>query len=243
MAKGFMVDTDELKIQAAVKRLLPSARRGDVHTFCDGVRRIKARHGHAIADEGMRRALIQFPNLFDEMIDSMPEEMRRPLTEMSFDAMAEVIENAGLRLEDHMRITDDGVGLTKDAVNAIIESGIPAHMVESQGNDSLKGFGIDRTDGFFHPLSEVFDAEITGTPEECTNSWGVASMVISAAQGWIEGNRQNSFEFLKSCALRQSPTTDLDLMMRRSRYDDRVLMKLCSLFANGFDAIARHQME
>ncbi|MEM9451547.1 MAG: hypothetical protein AAGA75_23855 [Cyanobacteria bacterium P01_E01_bin.6] len=242
MSKGFASNNSELKIEAAVKRLIPSAKRGDVHAFCSGIRKVKLRRGADIADEAMRRVIEQVPDICNQLTDVMPSDMKNEFYAKAIEVIADVLESSGLRLEDHLRVCDEGMAITSQAVQVLSIHGVPERELFGRGNDSLSGMGIERTDGFIHPLSEVFDAKSSELPEDTINLWGFASTVISGAQGWIQANKEACLATLKDVVFIASPTTDLSALLYRSRYDDRALLKLCSLIVNGFEAKADQSM-
>lgn len=224
---------DEIKIAIIVKRLTPAARCADLHAFAEGVREAQSRYGHDIADEGMRQTLVQFPDLRDQMIDFLPDEVKSHLHEAAHSIIAEVLENAGLRLEDHMRVTDRGVALTREAVKAIADTEFPQVAEFGEGNETLAGIGLDRGDGFIHPLSATMDGN-----SEYLNSWAVVSMTVSGALEWTDANQNKCLEFLQTCVSTVAPTVDLPTLTRRARYDDRALMKLCSYCQDGLQRLA-----
>lgn len=242
MPQGFENPSDELKTQVGVRRLIPSAKRGDLHAFADGVRELQRKYGRDVADEAMRRTMELHPvvNGMIDVIAQVSPAMKQEVYARSLEIMAEVLEKSSLRLEDHMRVTDEGIALTKEAVEAIAATGFHKIYEYGKGNDSLEGVGIDRTDGFVHPLSEVIGkTEENGLPEDCLNLWFCISLMISVAQGWTKGNKESSLEMLRECVGRSAPTASLEMLMRRSRYDDRVLLQLCNLAHSGLDAKAK----
>lgn len=233
MSLGFQRSAHETKIAIVVKRLTPSAKRGDIHAFTDGIREAQSRYGHDIADEGMRQCLEQFPDLSDKMIEFLPDEAKSHLHDAANSILAETIAEAGLRLEDHIRVTDHGIALTHQAVQAIAATGFPRVAEFGEGNESLEGIGINR-DPFVHPLSECIDGS------KYVNSWMVISLMITVAQGWDDdGERsvaQGHLEAMVSCI---APTLDLPTLQRRARYDDRALLQLASYVERGFNALAQ----
>ncbi|MBD1847303.1 hypothetical protein H6F89_28635 [Cyanobacteria bacterium FACHB-63] len=145
------------------------------------------------------------------------------LSDETYAGLADQIEKAGLRIEDHLRVNDRGVALTNEAIQAIAASGSP-RMAELKGNANLQGIGISRHPSFVHPLSGFFDADC-----KHINSWGAVSMLISVAQGWIEeGNRSTAQQSLATTVYAIAPRLDLPTLQRQARYDDRALLKLCS---------------
>ncbi len=238
MTKGFQ-SADETKIEIAIKRLIPSAKRADIHAFADGVRETQTRYGHDIADEAMRQIFTQFPELAERAIEFLPESAKPHLLDCAYSLMAQAIEVSGLRIEDHFRVCDHGVAMTHDAISVIASTGFPPVAEFGQGNDSLTGVGIDRTGGFIHPLSEVHQ-------KEYLNSFFVVSMTISATLNWLDeppDNPETPRSFLRDCVSRVAPTLDLETMLFRVRYDDRALMQLASYAERGFTAIAQKAVD
>ena len=243
MSKGFQSDADETKIQIGVKRLLPSAKRRDIHAFADGVRQLQQRYGHDVADESMRRVMESHPDIADGIIDVMPDDIQREFHAKSIEIMVDVIEEAGLKIEENIRVSDEGIGLTKAAVKAIAATGYPQIKKFGEGNETLEGMGLKRLGGFMHPLSETHNAKELGLPEDGMNMWAVASIIVSGAFGWIEASVEKCEGALKEAVLVAAPTTDVATLMKRSRYDDRALLRLCNLVQSGMDAKARAVFE
>jgi len=249
MSKGFQSneDTDAIKIAIGVKRLTPSAKRGDIHAFSDGCAELQRRYGHQVADEAMRQVMEQIPGICDlamNAVEKAPPAMKAEFYAKSIEVMAEVLTDAGLRLEDHLRVNDEGIGLTKQAVATIAATGYPGIKEFGEGNDSLEEMGLNRTNGFVHPLSEAIKpTKENGLPEDVLNLWAVVSMIISGAQGWTEADKDKCLEMLKELVSRSAPTADLNALLYRSRYDDRVLLKLCSLAHTAMEAKAVRAFE
>jgi hypothetical protein len=237
MSKGFEpASADEIKVAIAVKRLLPSARRNDIHAFADGVREMQKRYGKGIGDEAMRQVFEQFPKLATQAFDFLTEEMRQQAYDAAIEIVAGILEDANLRLEDHLRYGDQGVAVTKQAIAAIRATGYPNVNDFGVGNDSLEDVGIVRNP-FIHPLAEVIENT------EYINSWAFAGVAINSALGWIEADVEKSKAALTECVSRVAPTTDVDKLLYRSRYCDRSLMKLAGYTAEGLQTIARQQHE
>lgn len=245
MANGFG-DGDGAKLKAAVKRLEPSAKRGDVHAFADGVRKIAERYGWDIADQAMQEMFSKYRELTKScagLIDKFgTEEMKGQFQSVANDVMAEILENEGLRLEDHFRVTDQGIALSCEAVEAIRKTGFPDMHLLEDGNESLDGMGLSRSP-FFHPLSEVFEP-CEHHPEKTLNGYMVASITISGAMGWDESADPGKCRsFLKKLVFCHRPEFDVEQALSQCRYDDRVLLRLANYAANGIDAKARAAME
>jgi len=171
------------------------------------------------------------PELIGKMLDQLPPEIKNEFHSTAYEIMANEIIKSGLRVEDHCRVTDQGFALTKQAIKAIAATGFPAVKELGEGNDDLDGLGIGRS-AFIHSLSEY-------SPDgDHMNLWGLASLIISAAQGWIPGEKptQQALEMLTNTVFKASPTTDVNLLLARARYDDRALLKLASLLNEGLNA-------
>lgn len=236
MTKGFQ-NSDETKIAIVVRRLTPSAKRNDIHAFADGVREAQTRYGHSIADEGMRQCFEQFPELASQAIAFLPDSMKPHLMDAAYEIMAQSIEDAGLRLEDHFRVSDQGAALSCEAVRAIADTGFPRIAEFGAGNESLDGVGIDRNP-FMHHLSEFMEGN-----REYINSWAAISLIVTIAQGWDEGNRETAQHSLEAMVFSVAPTLDLPTLQRRARYDDRSLLQLASYAERGFNAIAQKAVD
>ncbi len=223
--------SDQTKLAIALRRLAPYAQRGDIHAFSNEVRSYQERYGHDIADEAMRLTLARFPSFAKRAFESLPEELLEQINDQSGDAIAEVVESAGLLLENHFRVGDEGIALSRQAVKAIAETGYPLVLEFGEGNDSLEGVGLKRKGGFVHPLSENLD-------DDHINSWAAVSVTISGAMGWLDADQGKCSDFLKELVSRAAPTIDLPRLMRRSRYDDRALLKLYNTANRGFEILA-----
>lgn len=235
--KGFQPDGNELKIQAGVKRLLPAFKRSDFEAITKGLQVLVDRYGREIANASLSQIIADHPEFCTIVMNQLPEDFRIEFNAKAVEIMADVISKAGLRLEDHLRVIDEGIVITKAAVQVFEADGFPMSAF-GEGQDSLTGIGINRTDGFVHPLSEAFPLD-EHMSEEGLNSWAVASMVISGALGWTEASKEKCVEFAQECVKISAPTLDLQIMLQRSRYDDRALLRLCSLVNSGFDIKAR----
>ncbi|MBD1857709.1 MULTISPECIES: hypothetical protein [Leptolyngbya] len=234
MSNGFQ-SADETKIAIAVKRLTPSAKRGDIQAFSDGVQQMRERYGQPVAEEAMNRILKEHRELSLQLLDRLPKESQLLIQDEAFDILAEVVEAAGLRLEDHFRITDKGIALTAPGLKAIADTGFPKMEDFGKPFDSLEGVGLKRISGFYHPLCETFEHR----GEDCVNSWAVASMCINSAAGWLpDVDSEQGYRSLELFVSQVSPTADVRKLLWRSRFDDRALMRLCQLAADGMTAKA-----
>jgi hypothetical protein len=166
-------------------------------------------------------------------IKLMAQSMTPHLMDHAYEIMAQALEDIGLKLEQHFRVTDQGAALTREAVEAIYETGFPRSS-ELAGNDSLEGIGLDR-DPFWHQLSDYMPEN-----REYINAWAAISITISVAQGWDSGNQEVAQNHLETMIRSVAPTLDLETLQRRSRYDDRALLQLASYAQRGFTAMAQN---
>lgn len=156
--------------------------------------------------------------------------------EKGFALMADHLESAGLRLEDNLRVADAGIAFTHAAAAVINSSGTPAKV---SGNKSLEGLGIDRSEGFWHPLTERYTPEqCGGDPDGGMNMWGCASFFVSSALGWLPGLEPTAKgnAAVVELASAAAPTTDIKALMRAARYHDASLLKLVGLVQAGLTA-------
>jgi|GEM_PF-3570248 len=230
--KGFQQSLNETKIAIVIKRLTPAAKRGDIHAFANGVRSSETRYGHDVADEAMRRCLVEFPELAKVAIGFLPEDKKANLHAQGYAIIADFLEQAGLRLEDSLRVSDQGVAFSIAAVKVLIATNPNYPRVSDFGSgcESIAEVGIDRTNGFLHPLSERY-------PEnpEYVDLWAAASVVISAAMQWIESDGDTARQALEEFVSIVAPTLDLKTMLKACRYDDRALLKLCNYAHDGLE--------
>lgn len=235
--KGFQPDSiDETKIQVIVRRLLPAVRRQDETAFSNGVINMSERYGHQLAAEAIR-VLSEDHDwitdyVFNRLENNMPKEMWQEFVGRGADAIAESLESEGLRIEDHMRRGDQGFAFSKQAINVIVGSGYPKAYEFGEGHESLSGIGLSR-DPYVHPLAEFTERD----GDALLNVWAVTSVTINCAMGWDESEQPDRAKaLLKELVMIASPTCDMDKLMHRARYDDRVLLRLASLAKSGLDA-------
>lgn len=148
--------------------------------------------------------------------------------EQAYKVIAQQIEDAGLRLEDNFRASDQGF-LVSDRAAAIMKAQGCPHEIPSV--KSLEGLGIKRSP-FRHPLSD-------GDEKRGLNFWFASSILISSALGWIPGEPPQpvAVQNLKMFVGKASPLVDAIALMNAARYDDRSLMKLASLTAQGMEKL------
>jgi len=217
----------DLQVQAIVKHLTPFAESGNFEAVKALMVALSIRYEKDLVVKGLQQVMNQFPLLLENAIKDMPADAQNEIQSKATDRMADLLEERGLRIEDHFRVTDGGMALTCQAISAISLTGFPSVERLGKGNESLVRCGLDRTDGFVHPLTEG----IEGTNEGYVNTWGFVSLTIAVAMGWAEGDQELTLGVLRAIISRSAPTLDLSLAMRRARYDDRALLKLCS-YAN-----------
>lgn len=228
--------SDEIKIAIAVRRLTPSAERGDAEAFSLAAHELVRNYGTDIARKAMQICFDKHPKLTVEAIKQMPEDVQQEAFGWANEILAETLEDAGLRLEDHLRVSDQGIAVTKQAVAAIKATGYSELDDFGGGNDSLEGYGIQRIPNFWHPLSKT----IKNNGEECLNSWCAVSLLISFALGWDqEGDPKIAKPHLQQLIFAANPSIDFERLCHRSRYDDRALLKLASLANTGFENLAK----
>lgn len=233
-------------VEVAFKLLAQKLEQDDLPGFLIEAVAIQERYGDKVASEAFFRLMGEFPFvsklILDRLKDVMPEA-GADLEANSFDAIAHILVDAGLKVEEHFRVTDEGSFLTKDAIGAIAATGFPAIKVFGEGHDSLEGVGIDRSNGFRHPLCNG----------NLANSWDIVSLLISATYGWykyryrleskygIDSFNQQDDSRIKSlgelaCLVKLAdPNADFSTLVNRALYDDRALLMLCSLANAGFE--------
>ena len=147
-----------------------------------------------------------------------------PVTEL----MAQVIEQAGLRLEDNFRVSDEGIAMTPAAAEAIAATGFPM-TIEGTKPEVFEQMGINRKGGFVHPLA--------GQTNGWLNGWSTASMLVNAANGWVEPKPAPPIAIRETKALVAlvDPTISAEALLRAARYNDAKLMQLLSLINQGVE--------
>lgn len=234
MAQGFK-QVDEAIALTIERRILPSIQRQDEGAAMAAVFRMRDRYGGAAVAGVIEKLMGEHQWFFACMAMNAPEETRQNIEAASHELVAEKLLAAGLRLEDHYRVCDQGVAMTYAAIDVIRQTGFP-RADEFGGNVSIEGMGISRSGAFVHPLTEAQDAN----GQTFVNGLGFASMAISAANGWVESGDggKTARETIASTVAIAAPTVDVDRMLFQARYDDRVLLRLASLISKGFDALA-----
>lgn len=224
MSKGFQsTEADDLKIQAIVRRLLPAVTRKDEFAIATGLKKMVDRYGEELVSEAFTIISADNPWLFQSTLNKMLKSDREEFAAQAIEFLAETITDAGLRLEDHLRVADRGIAVTHEAVETIRATGFP-RWEEFGGNETLEGMGIGRSP-YIHHLAE-FSPDL-----ESMNFWALASLTISAAQGWIPDEDASSVaaEDIRKLIFTIAPTTDLSKLLYRSRYDDSALVTLTNL--------------
>lgn len=158
---------------------------------------------------------------------------KQVIIEKSFETIANHIKADGLRVEDHFRVSDQGIALTHKAAKAMKKTGFP-HKIPS--NKSLKGLGLPRDGSFFHPLSEAESEEDSGVEGGLANLWLSASIFVNFAMGWEPSDDSSkSITLVKGCVSKANPMISVDRLMEAARYSDPKLLKLVSLTKEGLD--------
>lgn len=228
----------DLQLEAVVKHLTPFAEAGDFEAVKALTLALSIRYEEAVVAKGLQQIMSQFPSLLEKAIKDMPIDVQNEIQAKATDTMADLLEERGLRIEDHFRVTDEGIALTHQAISTISETGFPGIKKLGKGNENLDHCGLNRTDGFIHPLTESTE----GKNERYLNTWGFVSLTIAVAMGWAEGDQEITLGVLKVVVSRSDPTLDLTLAMRRARYDDRALLRLCSVAHDGVELEVEREM-
>ena len=226
------IDASDPRVAVSLRRLETAARSHDLKQIRKTMRQLTDRHGAEIVGEAWALLLCQdeFAWIQEQMFSAIPESDRQNIYGAGLEVLADVLSDAGLRLEHHLRVSDSGVALSKDAIAALAATGYPDIEKFGKGNtpEDLASFGLGRSP-FFHPLSEFFPAG-THIDGESMNLWACASVVISGAMGWFPEERATpqAKEAIADLLSVAAPTLDQARLIRQSRYDDRALLKLCS---------------
>jgi hypothetical protein len=221
---------EQLQVQLVIKRLTPAALRRDEVAIAEGLRKMRGRYSKEVVDDALGELLQEHPWIWEKVAENLPADTKHMMNDSAFEIMAETLTDAGLRLEDHMRVNDKGMGVTKQAIAAITATGFPNAAELGEGNESMEGLGLARSP-FWHRLSN-FHGEGEQT---MMNNWACASFVISAANGWMtddDGNNNpapKGVQNVKRLAALVAPTLDAEKLLYRARYDDRALLKLCEI--------------
>jgi len=229
----------DLQVEAVVKHLTPFAETGNFEAIKALMVALSIRYEEAVVVKGVQQVMNQFPSLLEKAIKEMPVDAQNEIQSKATDTMADLLEEHGLRIEDHFRVTDEGIALTHQAISTISGTGFPGIERLGKGDETLAHCGLDRTDGFIHPLTEATE----GKDERYVNTWGFVSLTIAVAMGWAEGDQELTLGVLGAIVSRSAPTLDLSLAMRRARYDDRALLKLCSYANEGLAVELDRQRE
>jgi len=227
--KGFKdLTAQQLQIQAVIKRLTPAVVRRDEVAIAEGLRKMRGRYGKEIVDDAVGELLQEHPWIWEKASENLPADTKQMMNDSAFEIMAETLTDAGLRLEDHMRINDQGVGLSKVAIAAIAATGYENMEAWGEGNATLQGLGLNRSP-WMHPLAEF------SPDHKNMNLWASACLFISAALGWIpdEDVSLPAHELIREAVSLVAPTTDTTILLHRCRYDDRALLKLTELVHRG----------
>lgn len=241
MTQGFASSGDELKVQAIIKRITPAIRRKDEVAVGRGVRQMTERYGEEIVSTAWTQLMAEHEWLVETAFNGMSREQRHLFTDEAIEVIAQTLQAAGLRLEDHLRVADAGIAVTRQAIEAIKATGYPNAADFGEGNASLEGLGLCRSP-FMHSLSEFYpQGAEPGIDEDTMNLWAMASLLISAVMGWLDeppDEPETALANLKAVVIVAAPTLDLEKLMFRARYDDASLLKLASLTHQGIQAKA-----
>ncbi|MBW4516025.1 MAG: hypothetical protein KME11_12475 [Timaviella obliquedivisa GSE-PSE-MK23-08B] len=227
--QGFKdMTAEQLQIQVVIKRLTPAVTRRDEGAIAQGIRKMSERYSKEVVDDALGELLQEHPWIWEKVSESLPTDTKHLMNDSAFEIMAETLTATGLRIEDHMRVSDKGVGLSKVAIAAIAATGYENIEVWGEGNETLEGMGLKRSP-WWHPLSEF------SPDNENMNLWASASLFISAALGWIAGENESpqARELLRETVSLVAPTVDTAILLNRCRYDDRALLKLTELVHRG----------
>lgn len=228
---------DQLKVQAVIKRLTPAARRQDTWAIAQGISQMSERYGNALVDTALAELCRLHPWMWERAHENLPPDEKELLHSEAYETMAKVLTDAGLRLEDNLRVTDEGVALTKQAIAVFADTGFPEVDAFGEGNETLDDVGLGR-DPFWHHLSDF-----QGAGERAMmNLWMAASFIINGANGWIaddDGSRKpsrNGLRNAKRLAAVVAPTLDTEKLLYRTRYDDRELLKACEILHRAMES-------
>ena len=239
MSTGFGLNPNAFDISVAIglRRLRGSVERKDRDAIFRGLQEVRSRHGDDVADECLRLTLVSAAWLRKELLANLPKNEQQMFAAEAFDSLASEIEQASLRIEDHIRVCDEGFALTKTALAAITarNAGIGScdkpPITEEMCIDSLDDVGLCRSP-FIHPLSDTKEED----GEPWANAWATASLLINITHGWAgegEGEPEKALKFLLQLVFAGNPQIDFTKLIRRVRYHDGELMRLCSLVEQG----------
>jgi len=227
--QGFKdLTAQQLQIQAVIKRLTPAVVRRDEWAIAEGLRKMRGRYSKEVVDDALGELLQEHPWIWEKVSENLPADTKQMMNDSAFEIMAETLTDTGLKLEDHMRVNDQGVGLSKVAIAAIAATGYPDMELWGEGNETLEGMGLSRSP-WMHPLSEF------SPDHKNMNLWASASLFISAALGWIpdEDVSLPAHELIRESVSLVAPTVDTAILLHRCRYDDRALLKITELVHRG----------
>lgn len=227
--------SDELKVQAIRKRLDPCIKRQDEAAFENGVTKMRDRYGKNLLIAALKDLVENDDWVRSMSLRWLPKDAQTEFINQTFELMASQFIKAGLKIEDNFRVVDQKMALSHAAAKNLIEDGFPSHG-EIVGTNNLANIGLSRNP-FWHGLAESSMMDTGGKePEQYFNSWGFASVLISAAMGWIDGEpSETAIENVVLIASMVAPTLDVKRLMERSRYDDSALLRLCGLIQESFD--------
>jgi len=225
--------SEQLKIQAIIKRLTPLADRQDKVAFESGVAEAHKRYGKKLFAAAFKELVENNDWVSSVSLSWLPQDTQEEFLSQANEMVAKELIKSGLRIEDHFRVSDNGIAFSNEAARFLASTGFPTPI---PGNDSLMSLGLSRS-SFVHPLTEQSLSDFGGKElEPSINSWGVASLLINFAMGWIDDEpTEKARESILSSIPTVAPTVDVSRLMERSRYDDRALLRLCGLLQEAFD--------
>lgn len=227
---------DELIIAAIVQRAEPLVRGRQERATARLFQKFLKRYDNALVVKAWRQLSVKYEWLWHSVLDALSSEEKVEFTAQMFESIAEILEEGGLRVEDHLRLDSSGEGwaITFDAADIIRAAGHPDMDGLNHANKTLEGMGLDRNP-FVHPLSEKYPPS-EEIPEATMNLWAMASFLISEAMGWVDGERTaKALIAIKDAVSIVAPTMDTGRLLERARYDDSALLKVCNLLVQSFE--------
>jgi hypothetical protein len=232
--KGFKKVNNDLITQVIVKRLQPAVSCRD-----PSAKRMIDRYGMNPVADAFEALALEHDWLLNLTFEAMSEDDQQMLYAASYASIADKLEELGLRLEDHMRVMDEGVAFSREAIAFIAASGYDRAFEFGEGHETLEGIGLQR-DPYMHHLSEVSEID-----DNFVNLWVVASVHLNVSLGWLEADAIPSLKALEEIPVlvaMTKPTIDASALIRQSRYDDRALLKLTGLIRDGLQIRCERQM-
>jgi hypothetical protein len=222
---------DDLKVEVIVRRLTPHILARDEVAIGRLIREATERYGDDLMADAWSELTTAHPWLVETALSAMSPAMKHEFYASGFDVMAETLANAGLKVEDHLRVSDKGFALSREAVAMFAAMNYPKIAEFGEGNETLEGFGLNRSP-YRHPL-----AESSPSNPDYINIWGAVTLFINAAMGWFPDlpSTDEAMEALKDAVTAAAPNVSFEILVSRARYDDRMLAKLASLAHEGLN--------